>query len=706
MNGISDLTNVFWMEQTLANTFSASVQAGLMGALVWGVQHVGRRWLSARQWSWLWGLVLLRLVLPVVPASSLSWQNLWPSPPTILTERLAWEVTPVLWQNLEAQAGAPQSLTEWMARPARVATTAKASELKSGLIVLWMAGGLCSLLAALRVHRRFAQRMRDAEACADESVLSLWRDCCQRAEISREIPVWQGDFQQPAVWGFRRPRLLLPMDLEATLSERQLRLVMLHELAHVRQRDVAIQTLLVAVRGWHWWNPVFWWASGHFRNLREQACDQFALQVVDGSSVHEYRELLMAMAARVQPVGWSVRLPASLLGFLPGWVRQRSLKERMLLLDQNLGGRWSKSVCAGLMIFLAAGGMTKGVMRRDDATPVNEDPFQGYLEASEEFEQPAEGEKQPEPSVTRAYDLGPALTRIASQSKSREEAWQYLRPSLVHLLRSCAGYQTTDDDWAGERLQREGELLVVNASENAHEELSRCLLAWGENGLSQICVWAQFLTSPRDLATETGIEWQYLEAFGGGEVKELAAREHSGDPVIQATTALDAYCGVVVATLGHEQVEKLLTAAQADRQTNLLQSPKVTVFNSQRAFIVDGTQRPFVVGVKHGADGIKRPKITVIDEGLRLDIRPTQRDATEVQLDARVALSHIDEVRTASARLGGEMTTIQLPSVQRRRVDVASLMQDGQSLLIGFLPTPQEERYLYVFLTAKILGEF
>ena len=88
-------------------------------------------------------------------------------------------------------------------------------------------------------------------------------------------------FRQPALMGFWRPRLLLPDDI-AGLDDEQLRMIMLHELAHVRRHDVAINWLMVLVRAMQWWNPVYWLAASRFASLREQACDAFVIRRMAG----------------------------------------------------------------------------------------------------------------------------------------------------------------------------------------------------------------------------------------------------------------------------------------------------------------------------------------------------------------------------------------------------------------------------------------
>jgi hypothetical protein len=69
-----------------------------------------------------------------------------------------------------------------------------------------------------------------------------------------------------------------------------------------------------------------------------------------------------------------------------------------------------------------------------------------------------------------------------------------------------------------------------------------------------------------------------------------------------------------------------------------------------------------------------------------------------VQLTARVELSKIDDVRTASTLLRGKATMIQIPRVKRCGIDIASEVQDGQTLLIGCIPTDEQMGYFYVLL--------
>src|SRR5690606_7839540 len=107
------------------------------------------------------------------------------------------------------------------------------------LPLLWFCGGFGILIWTLAANWRMLRKIKSVSPCDDLRILALWRKCRECAGVRRTIPVilFDGVFQ-PAVMGLFRARLLLPLDA-GNLSDDQLRMVMLHELAHVRRFDVA-----------------------------------------------------------------------------------------------------------------------------------------------------------------------------------------------------------------------------------------------------------------------------------------------------------------------------------------------------------------------------------------------------------------------------------------------------------------------------------
>src|SRR5581483_11936553 len=94
-----------------------------------------------------------------------------------------------------------------------------------------------------------------------------------------------------------RPALVLPRATAAALTPEQLRLVLLHELAHVRRRDLLWGWLPEVARVVWWFHPVAWWVAARVRLERELACDQAAL-AHGGGSAADYAETLVRVVSQ------------------------------------------------------------------------------------------------------------------------------------------------------------------------------------------------------------------------------------------------------------------------------------------------------------------------------------------------------------------------------------------------------------------------
>lgn len=98
--------------------------------------------------------------------------------------------------------------------------------------------------------------------------------------------------------GFRNPVILLPASSATWDSERR-RVVLMHELVHIRRRDVLRQLMSGIVLALYWFHPLSWLASRYAAISREEACDERVLEL--GSRPSEYARHLMSLATGTGP---------------------------------------------------------------------------------------------------------------------------------------------------------------------------------------------------------------------------------------------------------------------------------------------------------------------------------------------------------------------------------------------------------------------
>jgi TonB family protein len=142
------------------------------------------------------------------------------------------------------------------------------------------------------------------------------------------------------------PVILLP-EAAGAWPAAHLEMVMRHELAHVRRRDLLWRLAGMSACCLYWFHPLAWWAAAQQRKESEMACDD---QVLRGNGTPEaYAESLVAVAREAS----GQRMPAAVMAM----AKPRELEGRLLaVLDSSRrrsGGSYSGlagALMAGLLL--------------------------------------------------------------------------------------------------------------------------------------------------------------------------------------------------------------------------------------------------------------------------------------------------------------------------------------------------------------------
>jgi TonB family protein len=183
-----------------------------------------------------------------------------------------------------------------------------------------------------------------AEPFADGGLLN---NLAQTLGIRHPVDVLEARSEDmPMTFGVLRPFILLPANAVAWTAERR-RVVLLHELAHVRRRDVA--THLLARTAWclYWWNPLTWIAWRSFLKEGERAADDLVLTAGARPSEYAGHLLDIARGARSSP---------ALEYAAVAMVRGSQLEDRVrAILDAGLNRNTPGSIWAIVVILLVLG---------------------------------------------------------------------------------------------------------------------------------------------------------------------------------------------------------------------------------------------------------------------------------------------------------------------------------------------------------------
>ena len=263
--------------------------------------------ISRRMQYALWGLVLLRLLLPIsLPQSRASVLNALPDTAQVSLarpEEFSGETLPAP-ADTEVQTGtAPETDLAQTATGGTQAGISGGIADTSGsephpewslnpaalLPVVWAAGAVLTGGALLWANLRFSLRLR--------------RERCQldlEPEITGGLPVYLcHELASPCLHGLIHPAIYLnPAALE---SRERLDFVLAHEKTHYRHKDHlwgALRCVLLAV---YWFDPLVWWAAAASKRDCELACDEAVTAAMEEARRRDYGRCLVELIPRRVP---------------------------------------------------------------------------------------------------------------------------------------------------------------------------------------------------------------------------------------------------------------------------------------------------------------------------------------------------------------------------------------------------------------------
>jgi bla regulator protein BlaR1 len=283
MQALLDTTHSFfvWL-------LRASWQASVLILLVLLAQLLLRKHLAPRWRHALWFLVLVRLALPVSIESRLSLFNVVrlrsPAPAAVAMQPGS---LPGVSEDQSAINGASHSDS----RPSR--------SWWMGWPLLWLTGVVVLPVGLLASTWRLGRKVKRQRPVTDSAVLDLLEDCKQEMGVSTPLLLVETPaVSSPSLFGFIRPRLLLPAGLLHNFSLAELRYVFLHELGHVKRGDIPLNWLTTASLVLHWFNPLVWFAFNQMRADGELACDALALSHTRETESKSYGQTIIKLLER------------------------------------------------------------------------------------------------------------------------------------------------------------------------------------------------------------------------------------------------------------------------------------------------------------------------------------------------------------------------------------------------------------------------
>ncbi len=306
--------------------------SALMAVLI-VLRHILKGKISLRLQYALWGLALLRLLVPVsFGSTAVSVQNALPSEARAIPETVTFRreiensTNPLVYLhtiNTPIEYARYEEQTQTGVSEAAVTVVElQVNHWREILMILWLIGMAAVALCLFGSNLRFALRLRKTRKLLREETLPVY--------LTEEADT-------PCLFGLFRPAIYVTP--EAAEEEGRLRHVIAHELTHYRHGDHLWSLLRGLCLVLHWYNPLVWWGAILARRDCELACDEATIRRLGEGERSAYGRTLIYMTC--------AKRPALLVTATTMTGSKRSIKERIRLI-----ARKPRTVIAALVALL------------------------------------------------------------------------------------------------------------------------------------------------------------------------------------------------------------------------------------------------------------------------------------------------------------------------------------------------------------------
>ena len=279
-----------------------SITAGMLVIIIVLIRAVALNKLPKTAFLILWGVVLIRLLIPVsIPVQFCIYSSVTGIANTVISNGSPTlpesVVSPVSENTIDVGVpavwiiGQPE-MPEMPIHTYEVAQQRLAFSI-APLTAIWLTGTLAALIFFTVISLKNHRMLRCAMRINNDAFLNMWLD---EHRLLRPIRILQSDkITTPLAVGLFKPRIILPKCMD--MNDKQLlRHVLLHEYYHIKRLDALWKLLLILALSIHWLNPLVWVMFILANRELELTCDEMVLRHFGVETKTAYAYSIISMA--------------------------------------------------------------------------------------------------------------------------------------------------------------------------------------------------------------------------------------------------------------------------------------------------------------------------------------------------------------------------------------------------------------------------
>lgn len=307
------------MELFLKSVLEITIFSSIMICILLVIKAIWQTKINFKIISFLWIMILVRLLLPITFEPPLHLDSLFPikeayevagktpinhinselKQNTIINEiNSEFKQNTIINDELSNNVSSSQSDEIYNGTHSIIIETKSDSfkllNIWTCVFSIWLMG--MSFVILLNVYKlvKFQLAINRCKDVKVSSLVGMVIKCKQRIGLKKYIEVIISKYVSvPVTFGLFRPKILIPHNLINEISQEKLELIILHELYHIKRYDILKNYLWLIAKSIHWFNPLVWIAYIEYIDDVEISVDNTIISSCQQNLAYEYSQSII-----------------------------------------------------------------------------------------------------------------------------------------------------------------------------------------------------------------------------------------------------------------------------------------------------------------------------------------------------------------------------------------------------------------------------
>ena len=415
--------------------------SGIIIVLILLMKKIFGKLMSPKWHYYIWILLVIRLIVPVMPESSFSALNLYyysvdrfgigtngnqePSSGNLSNGVFDDSKTPGNGSNISNSPNTNNGKSGTTLEHTNTGQSRNQHNFSTMMMLtyVWLSGMAMLILYTIAINIAFYRKVaREYKQCSNQRANLLLKQCREIAGIKSNIVLYTTSSPRtPALYSLFHTRILACEGYLEKLSDKELKYVFLHELSHYKRKDILINWVLTLLQVVYFFQPLIWYAFHKMHEECEISCDAEALKYLEEEEYESYGSTMIKLIRLFSESNF-IPVTAGL------WKHKSNYKRRIIMINKFKKYKWPNHLLTMILVLMVGliglTGCKKAEVYAGSNSPDNNQVKEVALIGTPTpalTQKPQSGDNSANPTVTKAPDLGKSDQEKADQEKADQE---------------------------------------------------------------------------------------------------------------------------------------------------------------------------------------------------------------------------------------------------------------------------------------------